>query len=312
MKLSVCIITYNHENYISQAIESVLMQKTNFDFEIVIGEDDSNDKTRDIVKEFRKMYPERITLILNDRKNVIFIDDKPTGRYNFANTLKSAKGKYVAILEGDDFWTDINKLQKQVDFLDNNPDYVMCFHKIAWYDQNRKKIIGNGRVSSQTRETYSLNDLLESNFIPTCSIVFRNNLFEELPKWFFTVPIGDHPFLVLLALKGKLGFINETLGVYRRHSESIFGVDTIEDNLQKSIKTYNIFSKELSINNKHYKIGLAQFYLDLYKIRYYKKKYWESTKAICLAIKYSPGVLCKINKIRKIFEKDEWILKLIN
>jgi len=112
MKVSICITTYNHEEYISQALDSVLAQATDFEFEILLGEDDSSDNTRTIVKKYQKMFPEKIRLYLNDRKNVIYINGMATGRWNFINNINHARGDYIALLEGDDYWVDNLKLKK--------------------------------------------------------------------------------------------------------------------------------------------------------------------------------------------------------
>ena len=115
--VSVCVQTYNHEKYIKQCLDSILAQVTSFDFEIILGEDDSNDNTRNICIDYAKNSPEKIKLFLRHRKDVIYINNVPTGRYNFISNLNESRGKYIALCEGDDYWTDKNKLQKQVDFL---------------------------------------------------------------------------------------------------------------------------------------------------------------------------------------------------
>ncbi|MDF1549683.1 MAG: glycosyltransferase, partial [Bacteroidales bacterium] len=122
MKLSVCMITYNHEKYIGQAIEGVLMQKTNFDIELLIGEDFSNDNTRNICMGYKNKYPDKIKLLLRE-KNIGMMR-------NFIQTLNTCKGKYIALCDGDDYWTDPLKLQKQVDFLEANPEYALCYHRV--------------------------------------------------------------------------------------------------------------------------------------------------------------------------------------
>src|SRR5690606_24113344 len=124
MKLSVCIQTYNHAPYIAQALDSVLMQETDFDFEILLGEDESTDGTREICQEYARQHPDKIRLFLNSRENVIYINGRPTGRWNFMNNLRHVRGEYVALLDGDDYWTDPRKLQKQVDVLDASPELV--------------------------------------------------------------------------------------------------------------------------------------------------------------------------------------------
>jgi glycosyltransferase involved in cell wall biosynthesis len=118
MKLSVAMITYNHERFIAQAIESVLAQKVDFDYEIVIGEDCSTDGTRAVIMDFQRRCPDRIVVLLRER-NI-------GAMRNLAGTIAACRGKYLAVLEGDDYWTCANKLQKQVDFLDKHPDWAVC------------------------------------------------------------------------------------------------------------------------------------------------------------------------------------------
>jgi len=119
--VSVCMITYNHENFIKDAIEGILMQKTSFPIELIIGEDCSTDNTRKIVKDYEEKYPE-IIFAQYSEKNLGMIN-------NFLNVLQAARGKYIALCEGDDYWTDPLKLQKQVDFLEANPEYVICANR---------------------------------------------------------------------------------------------------------------------------------------------------------------------------------------
>ena len=125
MRVSVLMLAYNQERYIGEAIRSVMLQQTDFPFELVIGNDGSGDRTGAICREWQKRYADRIVLI--DRpKNIGLIP-------NFMQTYPLCKGNYIAICEGDDFWTDKSKLQRQVDFLDTHPDYVLCFHRVINY-----------------------------------------------------------------------------------------------------------------------------------------------------------------------------------
>jgi glycosyltransferase involved in cell wall biosynthesis len=220
MKVSVAIITYNHAAFIRQAVEGALMQRTNFDFEILIGEDDSSDGTREIVKEYAAQHPGKIRLFLRDRKDVLHIGGRPTGRRNWVNTIKEASGDYVALLEGDDYWTSPDKLQKQADFLDAHPECSACFHPV-------QVIYDNGETSDLTyrkvaKNFYTQADILAAGFhIPTCSYFYRNRLFGEFPDWYLTVPVGDLPLHVLVAEHGLLGWMDENMGVYRVHGGGI-------------------------------------------------------------------------------------------
>src|SRR5467141_3301249 len=137
MKVSVLITTYNQEDFIAQAINSVLSQEVNFAYEIVIGEDASTDRTREMVLEFQAENPDKIRVLLRDP--VAAERDRSAGvggKRGFVNGLRACQGEYVALLECDAYWTDIQKLQKQVDFLENHPEYALCFHNatMVWED----------------------------------------------------------------------------------------------------------------------------------------------------------------------------------
>jgi glycosyltransferase involved in cell wall biosynthesis len=227
-KVSVCITTYNHEKFIAQALDSVLMQKTDFEFEVLVGEDDSSDNTREIVKEYARKYPDKIRLFLNDRKNVIFINDAPTGRWNLVNNLKHSKGEFVALLDGDDYWVGENKLQKQIDFLNHNKDYSISFHNArvfntvkvpegVWSEYSDFEWNGIER----SRSEYSQDDLLATPLCPTASIVFRRPSNFVFPEWFYQVMSGDMALESLVCKDRKIKYFDEFWSVYRKHASGI-------------------------------------------------------------------------------------------
>ncbi len=242
MKASVSLITYNHAPYISQAIESVLAQQTNFDFELLIGEDDSNDGTRAIVTDYRSRYPERVRLLLNTRRDVVYVRGRPTGQGNFANNLRNTRGQFVALLDGDDYWTSPQKLQKQVDFLEANPDCALCFHNVRVVEQNSSSESALFHTEPM-RPRYGIEDLLNGNFMQTCSVVFRAGLFSDFPPWFFKCRMADWPLHVLNAQHGWIGYLDEVMGVYRRHAGGLWSgqsrLQILADSLQaaKQIRT---------------------------------------------------------------------------
>jgi glycosyltransferase involved in cell wall biosynthesis len=208
MKVSVTMITYNHAEFISKAIDSVLMQRTNFDYEIVIGEDCSTDNTRNILIDFQKRYPDKFRLLLNE-KNL-------GGHRNSAQTLQACKGQYIALLEGDDYWTSPQKLQKQVDFLDSHPECSICFHNVTeFYKEGNRE--PHSFFRNNQKEFFTVEDLLLRNFIPTCSTMFRRGLFVEFPDWYYLLKMGDWPLHILNALHGKIGYINEIMAVHVIH-----------------------------------------------------------------------------------------------
>ena len=229
MKVSVIVPTYNHEKYIKTCLDGILSQKTSFKFEILVGEDESSDSTRDIVRKYELEYPDKIKVFYNDRKNVIYVDGYPTGRANLVNLLKSAKGKYVAICEGDDYWTNTLKLQKQVDFLDNNFDFSICFHDAIWFDGDKQFLCSKLQETLQSgKDIFELRDLLKSNFIPTASVVFRNKLVQEFPDWYIEFPFADWPLHILNAVHGKIKYIAEPMSVYRVHNSSLWSSKSLE------------------------------------------------------------------------------------
>lgn len=213
MMVSVCMITYNHENFVSQAIESVLMQRTNFVFELVIGDDCSTDRTREIVNEYYKKYPKIIKLRLPE-KNLGM-------QLNFIENLNACNGKYIALCEGDDYWTDPYKLQKQVDFLEANPEYGLV-HTGANVVNIENEIIF---VSNDPKPTGGVFvDLLKSAFIITCTVCIRADIVKTLSTrvekenlWY----IMDYWFWAHCAMQSKVHFIQETTSSYRSHE---FGI----------------------------------------------------------------------------------------
>ncbi|QIR37986.1 glycosyltransferase [Tolypothrix sp. PCC 7910] len=257
MKLSVLMITYNHENFIAQAIESVLMQQTNFEFEIVIGEDYSSDNTRNIVQEFATKFPHKIKLILQPYNLGLY------GKNNLVKTLKACKGQYIAILEGDDYWSDPYKLQKQVDFLENNPNFSMCFHNVKNIFESKSKESSVSFPHNQ-KKILLIEDLLDRNYIPTGSVVYRSGLFHEFPDWFYDIKMSDWPIWIFCALHGNIWYIDEVMGAYRIHSAGVWNSTAEYQRQEETIKMLNYVNAYLNFKYKN-KINesKANIYLDL-------------------------------------------------
>jgi glycosyltransferase involved in cell wall biosynthesis len=232
------------------------MQKTSFNIELVIGEDHSSDKTGEICKSFRNKYPEKIRLTLND-KNIGMMP-------NLIHTLKACTGKYIALLEGDDFWTDPYKLQKQVDFLEANPGYVICFHNsnlLYEDDPSRKSLF----IKNKIKDTFSLKDILKGNFIPTQSCIFRNNLIKEYPEWYYQALPGDWFLHIFNAHSGSIKYMDEVMSTYRIHKGGIYSGEPQISNFEKTIASLNAYLDEIdtryrsilkrNISRRYFSIG---------------------------------------------------------
>ena len=211
MKVSVAMISYNHEKFIAQAIEGVLMQKTDFDFELIIGEDCSPDRTGTIVAEYQRRFPDKIRATIRE-KNI-------GGLRNFIDVIESCSGEYVALCEGDDYWTDPGKLQKQVDYLDAHQDCAICCTRAGvFYDGAEGDAYHTYWPDVETKEITTFADLVANgDYIPTCTTVYRNHLFPELPEWFRAAPVGDWPLHLLNAQHGNVYYMSEVTAAYRRH-----------------------------------------------------------------------------------------------
>ncbi len=211
MLLSVCLITYNHEKYIREAIEGILIQKTNFDFELVVGEDNSTDNTRAICEELAAAHPKLIKL-LPKTKNLGMMP-------NFVRTYNACQGEFIALIEGDDFWTDPEKLQKQVDYLLQNPDCALCAHDVNLVYENVPEVYPFQAVWSKDR--FEFKDVFGCHFISTLSIVFKKNKLGQLPPWFNNLIIGDVPIVLILTSIGYGHYFMEKMAVKRKNDGGV-------------------------------------------------------------------------------------------
>ncbi len=223
LKVSVRLTSYNQENYIAQAIESVLMQKTDFAFEIVIGDDFSTDKTAQIVRDYQQRHPHIVRILKREKGDLYHQLRQKYGRlYNYVDTLYNCRGAYVAHLDGDDYWRSSEKLQRQADFLDANPDFSECFHNVEYFYENAENTSPPVSAPRVRRERYTLDDILRGNFICHSSVMFRRGLFGEYPEPFLRMYPADWPLHVLNAQYGDIGHIDEVMGVYRIHGGGVW------------------------------------------------------------------------------------------
>ena len=233
IKLSVLLVCYNQEKYIEQAVRSVLMQETDFDFEIVIGEDCSKDRTPQIVRRLAAENPGKIRAFCRE-KNLGMHD-------NHRATYWECRGQYIALLEGDDFWTDPRKLQKQVEFLEQHPECALCYHNVLIFDEHTNEEAFYCRPHQPTiTET---NDILQEIFVNTASVVMRNNLFPNFLETGKDLMMGDWSYYIWLSTFGKLGYIPEIMACYRQHRDGTWMSADVGARIHNVVKMYEQFDE---------------------------------------------------------------------
>ena len=242
--VSVCLITYNHSKYIRQSIDSILMQQVDFGWELIIADDFSTDGTREILQEYKNKHPDFIQLILQPT-NV------GAGK-NWLQLLSSANNKYIAYLEGDDYWLDPLKLQKQVDFMEANQDYSLCFTNSTIIFEG----LGNATPYLKYNESKELSafEVITGGgrFSPSASLVFRNYFKDINYPIFIKIAMSvDRALAYFLLSKGNIYVLNYSSCVYRKHQHGVF--TSIKDNAPKQhefainnieiLESFNIYSE---------------------------------------------------------------------
>jgi len=221
--VSICIITYRHARFIRQCVEGMLAQEAEFPFEILIGEDESDDGTREICLELAAAHPDRVRVLLHRRADVVLVDGQPRGTHNLVATLAEARGEFVALCEGDDYWTDPKKLAIQVAYLRANRDCVGCFHEASMVDADGRELQAEclKRSLPNPKPKFDQRDCLRlMSIYPTCSLLYRRTAFEA-PEWYLRRSC-DFFFDLVITAHGKLGFIDRRMAAYRRHEGGIW------------------------------------------------------------------------------------------
>jgi len=223
--LSVFVITYKQAAFIKQTVDSILSQKTNFELELIIANDSSPDETSTIVSKLINTHPKGALIRYFEHKQNL-------GMYgNFMFALNQCRGTYVAVCEGDDYWTDSLKLQRQVDFLEDNPDYEVCFTNIRIVDEH-DTIIKEALITDNRKTVYERKDL--PIWAPTLTRVFRNRDFSSLPS----APGLDTVMLLWQSQFGRIKFLNDITGAYRKHAGGIYSSETVGKRKTQIIETH--------------------------------------------------------------------------
>ncbi|MCH2174399.1 MAG: glycosyltransferase [Lentisphaeria bacterium] len=255
--VSVMLQTYNHEKFIEESIESVLEQETNFDFEILIGDDESTDKTREICIKYAKKYPSKIRLFLQKSAYKVIVNDKPTGIFNSYVLRHHARGKFYAQIEGDDCWGDPNKLQIQYDFLSTNKEYSVCFHDAIRVDVNGNFDSSNPEFVG-IQEDLSCQDLMKGQRIVVNSFMYHAN--TERPSEYYQVIAGDFFLSSILGQKGKGKYLGDKIKPlhYRIHEGGIWSMQSKLEQMRMETTTLykmmHYYSQTEFKENYHYLI----------------------------------------------------------
>lgn len=293
-KLSVLMITYNHEQYIEQAIRSVMMQETDFRYELVIGEDCSTDRTREVVVRLKEEFPDRIRLILHEQ-NIGMIP-------NMVATYNECHGEYIALLEGDDYWTHPKKLQIQVGYMDQNQECRLSFHAAQVIYENSLKT-SRTSIEPPLGTVLTFENWLDyrsrfTTYIATSTIIFRSPN-QQLPEWYYKLRFaGDWPLIIWLMLcGGDMRYINEKapMSAYRKHTGGVTHVVSLHGSIQKTHALINdLFDHDLIISIlefNHHKLlyrRILKIHLSLVGEYLATGDIYQARKHLYQAIRYFP------------------------
>ncbi len=254
--VDVTIATYNHEKYIAHAIESVLAQQTEFPFRILVGDDCSADNTQSIVRGFAESHPGKVETLLYSRHTGMDHPDRVGIRL-----LNSCTARYVALLDGDDYWTEPHKLQRQVDFLESHPDCALCFHNVtAVYEDGSRPPYA--KCAPDTKAFHSLDDVLAGCRFHTSSVLFRRELLGTLPDWFHRVLNADWVIYVLLTQHGLAGYLNQSMSVHRIHTAGVWAPLSRLDSYRSTQATAGAIERHLRLPCRQRRIlrgGVSQW-----------------------------------------------------
>lgn len=309
MRVSVLCMTFNQVGYIEQCLDSMLNQKTTFKYEIIVHDDASNDGTAEVVKQYAKKYPDKIIPIFEDEnqysKDVHSI---------FRIMLPYSSGEYVALCEGDDYWTDKLKLQRQYDYMEKNHNCSFCFHNAdnLYMDSGKRDVVGDKNIFGK----YKTDDNIYSpaninmckfatqNAVPTASVFFRKKLAEDMPDCFYVAPCVDFPLEMILAHRGYAFYMPISMSVYRRNAGG-----SVTDGWKRNAKRAVSRSKQFLKFLDEFNIYSDKRYED--SIDFLKKRYYMD---IYIARKEPLKIVCN-KEYREIYKglygKRWWMIKIV-
>jgi len=263
--VSVCMITYNHRNFIAQAIDSVLMQEVDFPVEIIIHDDCSTDGTTEIVKDYATRFPKLIRSIFQNENQY------SQGKKVYVNTFRLARGKYLALLDGDDAWTDPHKLQKQTECLEKHPEHILCYGNVTCVDE-KDEVLEKHKIAPERCRDLSQEEIIScQRVIPMGSVMIRNHdILRNMPKAYSKVLNGDTFIFALLAQYGSGAYVDFTPSLYRQHAGGIYSAKTDCQKSKARLNTYRQLYRSLPARVRQ---PLAKTMIQSYQA--YLRRLWE-------------------------------------
>lgn len=305
--VSVHLLTYNHAKFIAQSIESVVNQQTSFPFEIVIGDDHSTDGTSQIVDQYAAQYPDLIKVVRGKTNG----GPQP----NSIRILENSQGKYMAALEGDDYWIDPLKLQKQVDFMEQNPDFAICFTntRVEFFENNEEPYLLNSNIE---KDVFELKDLIAETevwFMGTATLFYTMSSIFPVQPWFHKTKSGDIPMIMLAARHGKIKYLPDVTAAYRRHAAGASNTDHKDDAkfLENRIMMYTNLDKDTGYKfHDKFKRNLGGWYYLLLNSKQYRGLYF---KKLGIATKYVSLMYPKIPHLKLVLRDHiipTWVMEV--
>lgn len=298
-KVTVCIITYNHVRFIRQCIESVVSQKYDGRIEVIIANNSSTDGTTEICEELAKAHSELIIHLITDRSSPVMINGQATGQANVKEAISIATGKYIALVEGDDYWLTDYKLKKQVEHLEANSNCTVACSDVLLVDDNGVNL---GNAEKTNDEDLSIIDLAGANFIYTASVMYRADHIKQaiLHPTFKVIPAGDYFLHFFSAASGMIHVFAERLAAYRIHSGGTWAGKSNSRQLLNLLLSLSYLIRLLDGNKEaeHRLVQTAVFHFEnLFSQSNFKSELEQ------FAI-HQPEFCSRISKLKKQFELD--------
>ena len=278
MLVSICCITYNHALFIDQALQGFLLQKTSFETEIIIHDDASTDDTVTIIRNFAAKH--NLPVILKANKNNIGVSK------NFYEALTHGKGKYIAICEGDDYWIDPFKLQKQVDFLEAHPDYAICCHNAQILRVDDPDLLAFTNEENDFSSA-GFERLSKGEFMSTPTVVYRKACFDNFPAR--AIPyLNNYTLNLHNALSGNIAYLPEVMSVYRVHKGGVWSMVPRINTLINHLPAYRFYIEYFGAkNHKVFKSHVAGMTKELMELAYQQHAWTVFFRYLPIYVRYN-------------------------